>query len=298
MKHAFLIMAHTNYGLVSRLLKKLDHPDNTIYIHIDAKSSFSKEDEALLVSSCQYSEVIMVNRYCVNWGGYSQINIEMRMLEFAASNKHEYYHFLSGVDFPTKSMEYIHTFFEKNAGYEFVHFCSDEFNQKQTRRYCLHHFFQEKCGRTNNLYTIARKGLLVVQALLGVDRTKKYKAIKFKCGSNWVSITHEFVVYLLSKQEQIRKMFSRSHCCDEVFLQTILYNSPFKEKIFSVSDDDSILTNLRSVDWTRGDQKLGSPYTYTVNDYEELINSPNLFCRKVTDSTPEGNALIEKLEQL
>lgn len=298
MKHAFMIMAHTNYGLVSRLLKKLDHPDNTIYMHIDAKSSFSKEDEDLLVSSCQYSPVIMVDRYRVNWGGYSQINIEMRMLEFASRNQHDYYHFLSGVDFPTKSMEYIHTFFEKNAGYEFVHFCDDEFNRQESRRYCFYHFFQEKCGRTNNPYMLARKGLLLAQMILGVDRTKKHKELDFKCGSNWVSITHDFVVYLLSKQEQIKKMFSRSHCCDEVFLQTILYNSPFKEKIFSVSSDESALHNLRSVDWARGDRKLGAPYTYTVSDYEELVNSQNLFCRKITDSTPEGNALIEKLEQL
>ena len=34
MKHAFLIMAHTNYPLVARLLKKLDHENNNIYLHI------------------------------------------------------------------------------------------------------------------------------------------------------------------------------------------------------------------------------------------------------------------------
>ncbi len=298
MKHAFLIMAHTNYDLVSRILKKLDHPDNTIYIHIDAKSPFSTEDHNLLVGSCQYCEVIMMDRYYVNWGGYSQINIEMRMLEYASSNEYDYYHFLSGVDFPTKSMEYIHTFFRKNAGYEFVHFCSDEFSQRESHRYCRFHFFQERCSRKKNLYMLIEKALLLVQKILGVNRTKKYPNIDFKCGSNWVSITHEFVTYLLSNEKQIKSIFSYSLCCDEVFLQTILYNSPFKDKIFTVSDDKSILPNLRSIDWARGNQKLGSPYTYTINDYKELVTSKNLFCRKVTDSTPEGNALIEKLEQL
>lgn len=298
MKHAFLIMAHANYALVSRLLKKLDHPDNTVYVHIDAKSRFSTEDKELLVGSCQFSEVIMVDRYRVNWGGYSQINIEMRMLERASSDKYDYYHFLSGVDFPTKSMEYIHTFFRQNAGYEFVHIGSDEFSQCEAYRYRLYHLFQEQRGREKNLYAYLEKAVLLVQRILGVNRAKKHPHIAFKSGSNWVSITHEFVTYLLSKQKQIQGMFSYSCCCDEFFLQTILYDSPFKDKVFSVPDKEAIAPNLRSIDWERGNKELGSPYTYTVRDYQELVASKNLFCRKVTDSTPEGNALIEKLEQL
>lgn len=298
MKHAFLIMAHTNYNLLGRLLKKLDHSDNTIYIHIDAKSPFSAEDRDFLVGCCRYSEIVMVDRYHANWGGYSLIDIELRMLECASSGNYDYYHFLSGADFPIKPMEYIHTFFHKNAGYEFVHFCSDDFNQKQSYRYRRFHFFQERCGRTNNIYRFVKRGLLFAQKILGVDRTKKYSNIDFKCGSQWASFTNEFAAYLLSKRKLIQSIFSFSFCCDEVFLQTILYNSPFKNKIFTVSEDEPILPNLRSIDWERSDKTSGSPYTYTIDDYEELVNSKNLFCRKVTDATPEGNALIEKLEQL
>lgn len=298
MKHAFLIMAHANYGLVGRLLKKLDHPDNTIYIHIDAKSVFSKEDEKLLCNSCRQSKIVMVDRYPANWGAYSLINIELRMLECAISDQHDYYHLLSGVDFPTKSMDEIHSFFVQNAGREFVHFCTDEFSQQEAHRYKIYHVFQEKCGRTNNPYMFTRKVLAVAQKLLKVNRTKQYPEIDFKCGSQWFSITHKFVEYLLSQEKQIKKMFSYSHCGDELFVQTIICNSPFKDNLFVAPVDEPILSNLRSIDWARGNQKLGAPYTYTVNDYEELISSKNLFCRKVTDSTPDGNALIEKLECL
>ncbi len=298
MKHAFLIMIHSNYDLVSRLLKKLDHSNNTIYIHVDAKSTFSDEDETLLVNSCKDSKVIFVDRYPVNWGGYSQIRCELHMLKVAFRQKYDYYHFLSGVDFPIKSMEHIHDFFNKNIGYEFVHFCSDEFTQSHKNRYCLYHFFQEKCARKNNFYMIVKRALLLIQKMLKVNRARKYPNIQFKCGSNWVSITHDAVSYTLSKEKEIKKMFSHSFCCDEFFLQTIIYNSNFKEKIFCVSDENNVFSNMRSVDWERGNKKLGSPYTYTDKDYEQLINSKNLFCRKVSDSTPEENALIEKLEQL
>ena len=298
MKHAFLMMIHSNYNLVGRLLKKLDHSNNTIYIHVDAKSSFSEDDAKLLVDSCRYSKVVLVDRHLVNWGGYSQIRCELHMLKSAIQQNYDYYHFLSGVDFPTKSMEYIHKFFEENAGYEFVHFCDDEFAHSRKNRYCFYHFFQEKCGRKNNFYMVVKRALLLVQKIVKADRTRAYPDVQFKGGSNWASITHNAASFLLSEEKEIQKMFSHSLCCDEFFLQTILYNSCFKEKIFCSSDENNVLSNMRSIDWVRGNHKLGSPYTYTIDDYESLVNSKNLFCRKVSDYTPEENALIEKLEQL
>ena len=299
MKHAFLILAHTNFPQVCRLLKKLDHSDNTIYIHIDAKSSFTKEDEALLRDSCERSEVIMVDRYKVNWGGYSQINSELRILQRAVNDKHDYYHILSGVDFPIKSMDYMHSFFEKNAGCEFISISSEKFTKEQANRYKIYHFFQEKWARKNNLYSIIERGLLLIQRLLKVNRANKYRNIEFKCGSNWASITHSFATHLLSREAEIQKMFSYSLCCDEFFKQTIAYNSPFRNAIFHFKDrENNLSANLRCIDWERGDHRAGSPYTFNISDYELLINSPDLFCRKVTDLTPDGAALIEKLEAL
>ena len=116
MRHAFLIMAHNNYPLVARLLKKLEHEDNDIYIHIDAKSPFTEDDEKLLKGSCEKSEVIFTDRFNVNWGSYSQINNQLCLLERATKGNYDYYHFLSGVDFPIKPMAYIHEFFENHAG--------------------------------------------------------------------------------------------------------------------------------------------------------------------------------------
>ena len=298
MKHAFLIMAHTNYPLVARLLKKLDHENNNIYLHIDAKSTLTEEDKTLLLGSCTKSTVKFTPRYSVNWGAYSQINIEMRMLEFASADQNDYYHFLSGVDFPIKPMAYIHEFFENHKGTEFVHFCSDEFNASQKKRFSYYHFLQEKCGRQHNIYMYIKFGLLLLQKILRVDRTRKFKEYEYKGGSNWVSVTHDFVCYLLGKQDLIKKMFRDSACCDEFFLQTVLYNSPYKEKIYNLSSDDTAVTNLRFIDWERGDKAAGSPYTFKADDFHTLLASENLFCRKVGNATDAQTALLEKLEEL
>lgn len=63
------------------------------------------------------------------------------------------------------------------------------------------------------------------------------------------------------------KYFRYSQCADELFVQTILINSPRIEKIID--------SNLRCIDWKRG-----NPYTFKLEDYEMLMGSNKLFARK------------------
>lgn len=301
MKHAFLIMAHTNYPLLSRIIKKLDHRDHAVFIHIDAKSPFTDQDAALLKNSCRFCSVHLIERSEITWGGYCQINLELRLLEAAVKEGFDYYHLLSGCDFPTKSMEDLHRFFQEHNGCEFVSFSSEEFLHRIRGRFAQFHFFSEKCGRDrkNPLFWINKASVLLQKHLLRVDRTRKHPQIQFKCGANWFSITHGFAEYLLEREPLIRELFVHTSCADEVFLQTILYSSPFMENVYgvkySVTGTDAC---LRSIDWGRPGKVAFSPYEYTVEDYEALIRSGNLFCRKVSDQTPEGESLIQKLEMI
>ena len=126
MKHAFLIMIHENFGQVARLIKKLDNQWADIYIHVDKKALFTKEDEEMLKNSCKESSVYFSKRISVTWGGYSQIVAYMQLLKEAAVNNYDYYHLISGVDFPVKPMSYIYDFFERNNGTEFIQLADDE----------------------------------------------------------------------------------------------------------------------------------------------------------------------------
>ena len=45
MKHAFLIIAHSEPYILNILLKSLQHHDVKIYVHCDKKSKFSDEIE-------------------------------------------------------------------------------------------------------------------------------------------------------------------------------------------------------------------------------------------------------------
>ncbi len=290
MKHAFLIIAHSNFPFLSRILKTLDHEDNTIFIHIDKKSYLSEDNVNMLCSSCSLSPVHFTQRHKITWGGYSQINGELRILEAAVPMKFDYYHLISGADFLTKPMHIFHRFFEEHNGYEFVSIASDEFTAANAYRVSVYHPFRNLCGRNkrNPLYWLNSLLVKLQQNIIHVDRLKNKTDISLKSGANWFSITHNFAQYLLEHEDIIRKNFSFSLCADELFLQTILASSPYINTTHN--------GNMRSVEWNHPDCKNGAPHTYTIEDYDALISSENLICRKVTDQTPEGEALIKKLE--
>ncbi|WP_349087531.1 hypothetical protein [Anaerobutyricum soehngenii] len=90
-------------------------------------------------------------------------------------------------------------------------------------------------------------------------------------------MTDELVSYVLKNKKKIKKVFNYT-MCDEMFLQTIVYNSSFKDKLYDKDYDDSCLGNQRYIDWKRG-----TPYTFRNEDFEELINSNCLFARKFNE---------------
>ncbi|MBP3627786.1 MAG: glycosyl transferase [Clostridia bacterium] len=293
-------MAHNNFPQLKRLLKKLDHVNNKIFIHIDAKADFSDFDREMLVGACNESEIFFIQRYSLSWGGYSQVFIPLKLLEEAVKHSCDYYHLLSNADFPIKSMEYIHSFLEEHKGTEFIHFCSDEFVKQNISRVSLYSFFRDRFGRnTKSIYYLLERISVTLQRVLRVDRTKKYPDLEIKMGSNWFSITDAFAKYLLKTFPSIQNIFKYTTCADEIYIQTIAFHSPFKDNIYYFKNNiPANESYLRSVDWSRKGSAVGAPCDYTVDDYDTLINSKNLFARKISALTEKGNSLIEKLELL
>lgn len=288
MKHAFLLMAHGNWELLTKLIVKLDHPDNDIFLHIDKKVSFPEDIKKALEESVHYSKLTFVKRIRINWGGYSQINSELSLFEAAYDlHKYDYYHIMSGVDFPIKPMENIHRFFEENNGCEFVDDEPDEWTDKTVWQFRYYHPLQELVGRKNSRKYpsfFIEFYLLKIQQLLKIDRRKKHPEIHFKRAPNWVSVTNDFVSYILSQKGQIRKWFRWTKCSDEMFVPTLLFNSKFVEKQRPC---------MRLIDWTRG-----LPYTFTINEIDEITKSNCLFVRKVGMGTEPQRQLVERLEKI
>lgn len=284
MRHVYLIAAHNQFDLLGKLLKAIDSVNNDIYLHVDIKAG--NIDVSSLEKSLTKSKLYLMERKNITWGAFSQINLELEFLKDAIKGNYDYYHYISGVDFPIKSMDEIDDFFAKHEGKEFIHFDKSVDMSMIDYRIGRYHVFQEKVGRTTGLLEKIEKGLLVTQKILKINRIKNSNLV-FKKGANWFSITNDLAKYVVGCESQIRKMYSKSYCADEIFLQTLVFNSKYKDALY-YSDKEEQYFNMRLVDWNRG-----NPYVYKEEDLQELKQSECLFARKFDEE--KSKELMELL---
>lgn len=270
MKHAYLIMAHGNWKIFEKLLRLLDDEKNDIYLHIDAKSSMPE----MCKNITRKSNLTIIKSREVYWGDFSIVEVTLDLLQTAKkTGQYSYFHLLSGTDLPLKSNNEIYEFFE-NSKKNFVGIVPTEVYYS-VRRVKYYHPLTH-CRQYRNLKVL--KGLDRIleyaQKLIGINRLKN-NPWKIIDGWEWFSITKEFCQYIINQKETIINMFSSSIASDELFVQTLAYNSKFYDSLYDVTDLRR--GSMRFIDWKRG-----TPYTWGAepSDYEELINSPYMFARK------------------
>ena len=104
---------------------------------------------------------------------------------------------------------------------------------------------------------------------------RKNKDIDLYQGSALFSITADCAEYVQAAEAEIRKRFRFSLAADEVFIQTILMNSRYKEKIKNISE--TVSSNARLIDRTRPDGK-NSPHVWRNNELDYILSRSGAFC--------------------
>ena len=285
-KHAYLIMAHNECGLLNKLIKSIDDERNDIFIHVDRKADYRIND----LYRPQRSNLFSIKQTNIQWGGDTQIKCEMNLLKAACKKGHySYYHLVSGVDLPIKSQDEIHEFFKKNRGKNYIKIdpvaMKSSYHYERIRYY---YFFQNLIGKKHGhivgiVYKLQAL-TLSLQKKMRINRLKKCSKVFYK-GTNWFSITDEMVQEILREESFIKKYCYCSLCADEIFVQTVAMNSDLKGTIV---DQD-----LRCIDWKRG-----NPWIWTREDATYLLSqNSNLFARKFSDKVDESisNFIIEKI---
>lgn len=279
-KHAYMIIAHNEFELLEILVRLLDDPRNDIYVHIDAKVQnfdFAYFQGLVRCSKLQFTP----RRLSVTWGDSSQVMTELLLLQTAVAGEepaqpYAYYHLLSGVDLPIKSNDEIHAFFEENDGKEFVHFSENEPDPAFATRIRYYHLFRKK---RNLLTKVLAQIAFRLQVLLRVDRLKG-QDLTVQKGTNWFSITGAFARYIVSQADRVKRLFAYSYCGDEVFVQTMLVNSPFAANLYMPNCNNNQMACARLIDWERG-----KPYVFRMADYDEIMRSSAMFARKFSMQT-------------
>lgn len=274
-KDAYLILAHKADYTFNTLIQLLDNKNNDIYIHMDKKNkTFNKEN---LIKKIKNSNVYFVKRVKCNWGGFSLVKAELNLLKEATKNNYRYYHLISGQDLPLKTQDEIYDFFKKNKGKEFIGFQEEKFNFERRVKY--YYPFQEILGRNSTRKFYGKLLTKLIHKFQDIFNLYRNMNINFQKGSQWVSITNEFAKYVISKENEIKKIFKNTFCSDEIVFQTLFINSKFKNNLYSAEYNNQKNTIKRYIDWNRG-----KPYTWKKEDFEELIKSEALFARKFDET--------------
>lgn len=286
-RHAYLVFAHQNPAQLETLLRLLDHPKNDIYLHIDPLSrGFDRER---LQTAVRQGTLCVLSIRHFGWGSETLIDGMIALLAEASKTDHLYYHLVSGADLPLKTQTQIHTFFETNAGLEFVDFGAATVPEALLADRLKTYHFVQNYREVYPVLKSADRFSLKIQNKLGVNRLKNTD-LPFQKGSLWFSITHGFARYCVAHAADIRPYFRYSKCGDELFFQTLLQNSPFLEKRAVQTYNDDRAT-MRLIDWDRGNGS--SPYIFRSEDYEDLAASNMLFARKFDEQVDA--AIIERI---
>lgn len=309
MKHAFLIMAHNQFSLLKQLVELLMQNERCdLYIHIDKKAVVP---QWLTVLGGGKNNLHLCHSIDIRWGDFSQIQTELLLFEEAYKNgPYQYYHILSGVDLPIKPIDDILQFFDVHNGKEFVGIVGPEQQQKVMR----YNLLMRHAKRTDEnaalwfFYRLLRKCLSLSIEKVLPKRSCDGKS--FVLGHNWVSITNEACSFILRNKSYLQKRFKYTRCADEFFVQTLLWNSPFRKQLWNTENFDNgewvtaqrnRATKARNnnegakreIDWNRG-----NPYVWgqSSEDLETLKNSNQLFARKFDETISAW--LIPKIVQM
>ncbi|MBF1302717.1 MAG: core-2/I-branching enzyme [Porphyromonadaceae bacterium] len=271
MKHAYLILAHNEPELLSLLVERLDDVRNDIYIHFDRKLSILPD-----IKTQHAGLYILKDRVDVRWADVSMLEAEYKLFHAVVDSGSQYshHHLISGVDLPLKNQDYIHSFFAQHQGKEFVGLHQRPMNSHADRALHYWHPFTRSFRGSGCVFAIKRilRYLVIqTQVLLGIRRNT---TIPFHKGGQWVSITRELIDYLLEQEDRAFTIFSRTFGADEYFVPTLIWDTPFMERLFDATDESR--GAMRYIGW-RADGQL---IDFTSQDLPALQQTEYLFARK------------------
>lgn len=277
MKIAFILLVHQGVSQVNRLINRLNDEKVDFFIHVDKNSGREFFNE-LSQSLSQYPNVFFTERIKCYWGHYSLVKATLIGLKSANSNVYNYDHYilLSGQDYPIKPINNIIEFLEENKGISFLRHTQFPFINwyeggfARTKYWYINKLRRKKGNPSITNRVISRTWSNLRKVLPERKYLSKY-FVQYG-GSQWWCLTGEMVDYIvqfLQENKKYERFFKYVEIPDEIFFQTILLNSPYKDKI--VND------NLRYMVWRDNTE---SPSVLMKNDFNELLNNTNLFARK------------------
>lgn len=260
MRIAHLILTHKNPAQLERLLRALDHPDFDFYVHLDKKTDTRPFNYLAERKNVRF----ISNRTPVYWAGFGTIQATLNGFREIEIGNYDYINVISGQDFPLKSANDIYKYIADRQGKEFITCESIEGSWSiaapRVRKYHLINW------RIPGKFRLEK----LVNWLLPPRKFPFDHAIVGR--ANWFTLTPAAIRYsldFLAEHPELIRYYKYCWGADEFIFSTILYNSPFR---------DRIVDNLVYVDWTG--QTQGHPRILRADDLPALTHTKKLFGRK------------------
>ncbi len=225
MKIAYLLFAYRNPRLIRKTIERLTCEDSSFFIHIDCKCDISQ------FASLRDKNVFFTDRrIAVYWAEFSGVEAILLLIRqaLAAPQRHDYFVLLSGSEYPLRSRQYIHTFFEENRGLEFMTMAKMPAPGKPLSRINTLRFPSTRPAYRFIFRVLAKLGLAHRDYRESLGTLEPYSGI------TWWALTREACQYLVEVKERDRTLtefFINCFAPEETFFHTILGNSPFKSRM-------------------------------------------------------------------
>jgi hypothetical protein len=277
MRTAHLILTYTDPKQTERMIRKMTHENFDFYIHVDKK--FDIQPHLFLK---EIPNVYFIDkRTDVKWAGFNTVLATFGSIReiVATGIKYDFINLLSGQDYPLISADAMGDFFKQNIGNEFISYrdIKNDWTEGQIRmdRYFLTNYnFKGK-------HTLEK----LINFLMPV-RKFPYNMHPYGKSMFWM-LSPEAAMYVVEKVENDKKLYNFFLFCwgsDEFVFQTILMNSPYKERIVN--------KNYRYIDWSLGG---ANPKILDDSDFESIKESDMLFARKM--SAIKSEKLFDLIDQ-
>lgn len=266
MRQALLITAYQDMEQLKRLIDRFDS-DFECFIHLDKKCGEAISDIG------RRQNVHLMSRYSVEWGDYNHLKaIIMLMAEAYAHGDLEYFHLITGSDYPAMPLA------------DFKRFCEEHREDNYLEHFALPHSEWGREGGLNRIYYwwlrpnahrttgawLTRK-LNSLQRRMGVRRSFNYFSGKLYGGGTYWSMSRKAVgkaLDYLQRHPGYLRRFRHTSIAEEICLPTLWANS------------DITLTNnyMRYIDWGADG---ANPQVLTEKDYANIKASGAFFARKM-----------------
>ena len=264
MRLAVIIITYTSAAQIRRFIEKLNNGYFDFYIHLDLKVDLATHAVLMNMPNVFFVQ----NRVGVNWGGYTTMEATLNSLRELkqSGRKYDFVHLVTGQDYPIKAPQYIMDFCEHNKGKEFINykFYKTEWNEGMLR--IERYYFND----------IKMKGRFrIAEFVNSVMPKRKFPYPDWVlCGNEtfW-SLSQEcaqYVVDVIDNDKKLENYLRLRWAPDEFVFQTVLMNSPFKDRIVN--------NNYRFINWPEGGGVR--PNFFMTGDFERIRASEALFARK------------------